>query len=105
MNVKDKVCALLGFASKAGALKYGFARATEAVKCNKAKAVFFATDISAKSRKEILFFCDKHAVGAYELKGIGIEELSGAVGKKCGVAALTDDNFKVPLINNLTSDI
>ena len=52
-----------------------------------------------------MFFCDKYAVGAYELKGIGIEELSGAVGKKCGVAALTDDNFKVPLINNLASDI
>ena len=101
--MKDKLCALLGFAAKAGALKFGFARSVEAVKGGKAKAVFFAYDISAKSMKEILFFCDKYSLGAYELKNIDIDCLSSAVGKKCGVVAVTDDNFKTPIINNLTS--
>lgn len=100
-----KVCALLGFASKAGALRFGAAAAVEAVRRKMAKSVFFAEDISAKSRKEILFHCEKYNVGAFELKGIDICGLSKAVGKKCGVVALTDDNFKTPLISSLTSDI
>lgn len=101
----DKVCALLGLASKAGALRYGFAKAVEAVKHGRATGVFFAEDISAKSRKEILFFCEKNNVQSYMLKGIDIERLSGAVGRKCGVVAVTDDNFKTPIINSLTSEI
>ena len=103
--MKDKVCALLGFASKAGALRLGAANAIEAVRRRQANCVFFAEDISAKSRKEIAFYCGKYNVGAFELKGIDMQRLSNAVGKKCGVAALTDENFKTPLISNLTSDI
>ena len=104
-SLYNKVLTLLGFASKAGALKFGLAASTEAVKGKKAKAVFFSGDISAKSRKEILYFCDKYGVEAFELRGIDIETLGGAVGRKCGVVAVTDDNFKTPSINHLKSDI
>lgn len=103
--MKDKVCALLGFASKAGALCFGAANAVEAVKRRQANSVFFAEDISAKSRKELAFHCGKYNVGAFELKGIDMQRLSNAVGRKCGVVALTDDNFKTPLISGLTADI
>lgn len=103
--MKDKVCTLLGFASKAGALKYGNAGSTEALRSRAAKCVFFADDISAKSRKEIIFYCEKYDVEWYELKGIDMERLSLAVGRKCGVTALTDNNFKNPIISNLKSDI
>ncbi|MBO4432963.1 MAG: ribosomal L7Ae/L30e/S12e/Gadd45 family protein [Clostridia bacterium] len=103
--MKDKVCTLLGFAAKAGALKFGFARSMEAVKSKQAKAVFFAADISEKSRKEVMFFCTKYGIKAYELTGIDIETLSKAIGRKSGVVAVTDDNFKTPIINNLTSDV
>ena len=46
----DKILTLLGFASKAGALRFGASAATEAVKRGLAKGVFFAEDISEKSR-------------------------------------------------------
>lgn len=95
----------MGFASKAGALRFGAANSAEAVRRRLAKSVFFAEDISAKSRKEIMFHCEKYNIGAFELKGVDICRLSKAVGKKCGVVALTDDNFKTPLISSLTSDI
>ena len=104
-SVTDKVIALLGFAAKAGALRFGFAASTQAVKCKKAKAVFFAEDISEKSRKEIFYFCNKYGTDAVGLTGIDIKTLGVAVGRNCGVVALTDENFKTPILNNLTSDI
>lgn len=103
--MNSKVCTLLGFASKAGALKFGFAASVDAVKSRKAKAVFFAEDISEKSRKEILYFCGKYGVDAVRLSGIGMKALGTAVGKNCGVTALTDQNFKTPILNSLTSEI
>ena len=102
--LKSKVLTLLGFASRAGALCYGFAATVAAIKAGKAKGVFFAVDISAKSRKEVMFYCDKFGVGAYELRGINMEELSHAVGRKCAVAAVKDDSFTNSVISNLTLD-
>ena len=101
--MKDKIITLLGFAAKAGALRFGAAEATEAVKRRRAKGVFFAEDISAKSRKEIEFYCEKFDVEAHELKGIDMNSLSRAVGKKCGIVAVLDDNFNNPIISYLTS--
>lgn len=101
----DKILTLLGFASKAGALRFGASAATEAVKRGLAKGVFFAEDISEKSRKEITFHCEKHGVGAYRLRKTGMDELSGAVGRKCGIVAVLDDNFNTPLVLYLTSEI
>ena len=103
--MKSKALTLLGFASKAGKLSYGFAATVEAIKAGKAKGVFFAADISAKSRKEILFYCDRFGVSAYELKSTDMEELSHAVGKKCAVAAVNDSSFALSVISNLTSEI
>lgn len=99
----DKIITLLGFAAKARVLRFGAAEATEAVKHRRAKGVFFAEDISAKSRKEIKFYCEKFDVEAHELKGIDMNSLSRAVGKKCGIVAVLDDNFNNPIISYLTS--
>ena len=101
----DKVLTLLGFASKSGALCFGAFKTTEAVKRGRAKCVLIAEDISDKSRKETLFYCEKYGALAYVLKGVNIEALSHAVGVKCGVVAVTGETFKNPIISNLTSDI
>ena len=95
----------MGFASKAGTLCYGFAPAVSAIKSGKAKGVFYASNVSAKSRKEIIFYCDKFGVGAYELKNTDMEELSRAVGKKCAVTAVTDASLAGAVISNLTTGI
>ncbi|MBR4761462.1 MAG: ribosomal L7Ae/L30e/S12e/Gadd45 family protein [Clostridia bacterium] len=99
----DKVCSLLGFAAKAGALRFGFAGATEAVKRRSAKCVLYACDISEKSKKEILFYCDKFGVKALELCKTGMEDLSKYVGRRCGVIAIIHDSFSNPVISYLTS--
>lgn len=103
--MNGKVLTLLGFASKAGALSYGAGSATESINRKKAKGVLYAFDISPKSQKEIEFHCKKANVPAYKLSDIGMESLSKAVGRKCGVVAILSDNFLTPLTPYLISDI
>ncbi len=103
--MRNKIIALLGFAAKSGSLCYGFESTVSAVRAEKAKGVFFASDISAKSRKEILFHCNRFAVRAFELKDMNIADLSKSTGKKCAVVAVTNNSFCDPIISYLTSDI
>ena len=104
-TLKDKVIALLGFAAKAGSVCFGAAESIAAVRSKKAKCVFFASDISKKSRKEILFHCDRSGATAYELNGMSMDELSHGIGRKCAVVAVTNDSFCKPIVSYLTSDI
>ncbi len=99
--MNGKVLALLGFAAKSGALVFGVRDCVDSVKQKKAKGVFFAADISAKSRKEILFHCDKFGIRAFELD-VNSEQLSHAVGRKCSGVAVTNDNFYNPIVTYLS---
>ncbi len=103
--LKNKIIALLGFAAKSGSLCYGFESTVSAVRAGKAKGVFFASDISAKSRKEILFYSNRFSVRAFELKDMNITELSNATGKRCAVVAVTNNSFCKPIVSYLTSDV
>ena len=84
---------------------FGAAMAYKTIKSGKAKAVVFAENISPKTRKEVLFYSAKYGVKASEIKGVDILELSKAVGRKCGVVAVTDSNFSSSIISSLTSDV
>lgn len=103
-TVKNKALTLLGFASKAGALVFGVSLSIKEIKSGKAKGVFFAEDISPKSRKEILFYSERYGIKALGLKGVDISMLSSAVGRKCGAVAVLDEKFSSPIISYLTSD-
>ena len=103
-TVGNKALTLLGFASKAGVLAFGVSLSIRDVKSGKAKGVFFAEDISHKSRKELLFYSEKYGVKAFEIKGTDISVLSSAVGRKCGAVAVLDEKFSSPIISYLTSD-
>lgn len=91
--MKDKILNLLGFASKAGKLTFGFEATVGAIKSGKAKLVLIAEDISPKSRKETVFFSEKFGVRHIELEEVNIETLSTAVGKKCGILSVCDQGF------------
>ncbi len=91
--MKNKLLTLLGFATKAGKLSFGFEAALGAIKQKKAKLIIIAEDISEKSRKEILFFAEKGNIKSICLKGIDIKALSDAIGRKCGILSVNDKNF------------
>ncbi len=103
--MNSKVLTLLGFAAKAGKLSFGMNATVFSVKSKKAKAVFVASDISAKSRKEVAFYCDKFGVSHVSLDNYNIEDISRAVGKKCGILSLNNDSFKESISTAIREEI
>lgn len=88
-----KVLTLLGFASKSGNLQFGMDKARECIKKNRSKLIVCACDLSPKSQKEIAFFAHNKNIGCIILENITIENLSTAVGKKCGIISVNDNGF------------
>ena len=102
--MKGKIFTLLGFASKAGKLGFGFDSALSAVKQKKAKIVVCAEDLSAKSLKEITYFANKSNIPVFSLKGINSETLSKAVGRKCGMLSVNENGFAEALKEEILND-
>lgn len=94
----NKVLTLLGFASKAGKLSYGFDAVRTSLSQKKSKLLLLANDISQKSKKEILFFGNKYNVRVIDLEQIDMQTLSHAVGRKCGIISVNDESFTSGLL-------
>lgn len=97
----SKVLTLLGFAAKAGKLCYGMDMSVAGIKSKKAAAVFTAADVSAKSKKEISFFANKQGVPVIANHNINKQQLSGAIGKQCGIVSVNDSGFASAIIAEL----
>ncbi|MBO4468115.1 MAG: ribosomal L7Ae/L30e/S12e/Gadd45 family protein [Clostridia bacterium] len=91
--MNDKILTLLGFASKAGRLSYGFNASSETIKAKKSGLVVTASDISDKTKKEIRFIAEKSGVKVIELEGTEQNVLSNAVGRSCGIVLVNDSSF------------
>lgn len=91
--MSNKILSLLGFAAKAGKLSFGFDMTVEAIKKEKSKLIVIANNVSEKTKKEILFFKGNKKTEVITLDAVGIDELSKAVGKKCGIVSVNDKGF------------
>ncbi len=92
-RLENKIISLLGFASKAGKLSFGFDAAVFSAKSGKARLIAVSEEISPKSKKEMQFYSDKYNIGFTVLVGMDIEAVSAAVGKKCGIISVNDQGF------------
>lgn len=99
----NKVLSLLGFASKAGRLSYGFDAACSALSQKKSKLLLIANDVSPKSQKEILFFGDKFKTKVLVLNDCDMQTVSHAVGRKCGIISVNDIDFSNGLISAINA--
>ncbi|MBR6509070.1 MAG: ribosomal L7Ae/L30e/S12e/Gadd45 family protein [Clostridia bacterium] len=91
--MKNKILSLLGFATKAGKLGFGFEAAREALRDKKSKLILIASDISEKSLKEMKFYSEKANVRCIELKDLTMIDISNSVGRKCGIISVNDNGF------------
>lgn len=91
--MNNKILTLLGFASKAGKLSFGFNASTEAIKAKKSKLIIIGADISSKTKKEMRFVAGQSVVGIIELENINQNTLSNAVGRSCGIISVNDSSF------------
>lgn len=97
--MNDKILTLLGFASKAGKLSYGFDTVKTALTQDKSKLVLMANDVSPKTQKEINFFSGKSKAQCIVLENYNKETVSHAVGRKCGVISVNDSSFADGLLS------
>lgn len=91
--MNSKILTLLGFATKAGKLSFGMEAVKTAVKKDYAKLIVVACDVSDKSKKEIAFFTSNKDINTLILQETNIVQLSAAVGRKCGIISVNDQNF------------
>lgn len=89
----SSILSLLGFAAKAGKLSFGTHATEFAIESGKARLIVVADDISAKSVKEINFKAGKKNIPVIIAEGTDSAELSGRVGKNCGIVAVSDQGF------------
>lgn len=83
---------LVTMCRKAGKLVMGMDMVKDACNTGTAKAVFTASDFSAKSLKEIKFACYRNNVKLYSL-GLSMDEICNDLGKRTGVLAITESGF------------
>lgn len=88
----SKLMNLLTICRKAGQLELGFDPMKEALSGGKAQAVIIASDISAKTEKEVRFFADKKKVPAVKSE-ITIEDAYRGLGKKAGIFTICGSGF------------
>lgn len=91
--MNDKLLTLLGFASKANKLSYGFDAVCASLSKGKSELVLTANDISQKSKKEISFFCNKFKTQLIVLDNYNMQTLSHAIGHKCAIISVNDISF------------
>ncbi len=98
LKVQNKILTLLGFASKALKLDYGMNKTIEAINKKRSCLIIVASDLSHKSKKEILFYTTKQNIRLVTLE-VTIENLSTAIGRKCGVLSVNDNGFADAIFN------
>ena len=91
--MNNKILALLGFASRAGKLSFGMNAAIESIFKCKSRLCIVASDVSAKSLKEINFHAMKNNVRVIILDDCNINMLSAAIGRRCGILSVDDNSF------------
>lgn len=89
---KQKIFDLLTICRKAGRMTMGFDSVKESIQTGKAKLVLLASDISAKTEKEVRFFADKNSTEVHTVP-VTIAEIEFGTGKKAGVIGICDEGF------------
>ena len=97
----DKLCGLIGLATKAGRITYGTDACLEDIKKGKVKLIIVAKD--ASDRTKITFQKETEKYGIWMYEGLSIEQISKAIGKLnkavVGVKDIGFSNKMISIIN------
>ena len=92
MNSQQKMISLLTICRKAGRLTPGFDAVKDKIMSKKVSAVLVTNDISPKTLKEIMFFCNKKNVKIIRINA-ETSDMAYAIGRKTAVMGVTDEGF------------
>lgn len=96
----NKNYSILGLARKGGKISIGFDVACKDIEKKRAKLIIIASDASEKTKKNIIFVCNKYNC---IYKEYGEKEILGKnLGKKVvSVVSINDDNIASYLLKNI----
>lgn len=89
---------MLGLCRRAGKLIYGFDATKEAVLKSDVYSIFMAQDLSAKSKKELVFITKDKRVTLIETT-IEMEQMQKIIGKRTGILAIIDSGFSKKIVS------
>lgn len=98
----EELISVLTLSKKANKLIMGFDVVKEAVLNQTAKLVLLSNDLSAKTKKEMVFICQGSQMEVLELP-LNMDELWYLLGKKCGVIAVSDQGFSKKIASLLSA--
>jgi len=90
--VNNRLQSTLSLCQRAGKLRLGFDQVKDAAAAGELSAVFVATDLSEKTKKEVLFFCKQYGLSLWQLP-LCKEEIHIAVKKASGVLGVAEAGF------------
>ena len=98
--MNDPVLSRLSIARKAGLLAVGTEAVKDSILRKKARLVIVASDISAKSEKELRYLCR----GEIDVIRIAsdIQTTGAAIGLRAGILAVTDEGLAAAVKSNIT---
>ena len=92
--MNTKLTNLLTVCNKAGMLSFGFDAAKEAALSGKARLILVTSDASAKTVKEISYYCGKVKVKVPVVHiDYTMPEVHKHIGRKAAVLSVKDDGF------------
>ena len=90
--MNDRLLSFLGLCMRAGKMLYGAETVIKAIRDKKALLVLCARDLSSHSANDTAYAASRHGVPVRTLP-YEKEALSRALGRHCGVIAVTDRGF------------
>ncbi|SDM86165.1 L7Ae/L30e/S12e/Gadd45 family ribosomal protein [Acetanaerobacterium elongatum] len=88
-----KLLAMIGMSRRAGKLVLGFDVVADTVRSGKVQSVFYASDISPKTLKELRFLCERESAEAVAVNAT-MDEIGHITAKRVGIFAVTDAGLR-----------
>ena len=89
----DKLLAMIGMCKRAGKLVCGFDVVADGIRAGEYTSVFYASDISDKTLKELRFICERDGASANLVK-VTMDEIGQITAKRAGIFAVTDAGLR-----------
>lgn len=93
---RQKIINTISMSKRAGRIILGFDMVKDSVMLGRTEYVFVAADLSAKSQKEVNYFCEEYEAQIIRMP-VTMEEILFAVSKKSGIIAITDPGLNKKL--------
>ncbi len=103
MNLNNELMSFLGIVVKSGNMSFGYNCVKEGVYKNKIRLILLTSDLSEKSKKNILFFLKGRDVEYFQISET-MAYVGDLLGKASGILGISDENMALKVKSILISN-